>query len=357
MFESSPKITVLMAVYNGEKTIQRAIESILSQTFPDFEFLIIDDCSNDETIDIIQSYHDKRVRLHRNIQNIGQTESLNVGIKLARAPYIARMDADDYSFPKRLEKQYDFLQENPDFAVVGTNCLVVNETGEKRSISRGCSRYEDIILKMLYGSSINHVSVLMRTEPIKKLDGYRSKFMIAADFDLWSRLVRNGYKITTIPKILTAYVYSDKSYSYRNKTNKYEELVEIIYENIQCFSSYPTSKEDVQCVARIFSDEFSELSDEDRSMGQILFKNIVQNLKPELNIKVNNRRINKILCNNYYLAAFHLILDKRREEARQITLRCILNYGLNLYLIVLFSLTYSGNNIAKKINFLRAKYF
>ena len=115
----SPKITVLLTVYNRE-SISKTIESILSQTYQDFELLIIDNASTDKTQSIIKSYSDKRIRLYINEKNMGQTYSLNRGLALARGEYIARIDADDICLPKRLEIQADFLDKNPEFGFCGS---------------------------------------------------------------------------------------------------------------------------------------------------------------------------------------------------------------------------------------------
>ena len=101
-----------MSVYNGAKFLAEAIDSILAQTFTDFEFIIIDDTSSDDSLQVINSYKDARIVLLQNTKNIGLTKSLNIGIAKAKGKYIARMDADDISMPKRLEKQFDFMEEH-----------------------------------------------------------------------------------------------------------------------------------------------------------------------------------------------------------------------------------------------------
>ncbi|PKM79101.1 MAG: glycosyltransferase family 2 protein, partial [Firmicutes bacterium HGW-Firmicutes-13] len=115
-----PLVTVLMSVYNGEKYLNKAIESILDQTFADYEFLIIDDGSTDNSLEIINLHHDPRIRLIINPENYGLTKTLNIGICLAQGYLIARADADDFFEPTRLEKQIDFLQKHQDVDVVGT---------------------------------------------------------------------------------------------------------------------------------------------------------------------------------------------------------------------------------------------
>lgn len=353
---SKHQITVLMAVHNGEKTIRRAIESILSQTFRDFEFLIVDDCSTDNTVDIIKSYGDKRIKLHLNDVNVGQTKSLNIGLGLIESEYVARMDADDYSFPGRLGKQCEFIKQHPEYAVVGTDCLVVDEFGNKKSISRGCVEQEDIILKMLYGSPINHVSVLLDLNSVKDVGGYRPEFIIAADFDLWSRLIRKGYKLTTIPETLTAYTVSGDSYSYRSVPIKNKEVVDIVYENIRFFSDYVISKEDVELTMQMFLGEVASMSEENVLKGQLLFKNIVDEIKLELCQKINTNKIESILSNNHYLAAYHLILEERLSDARHLITRFVLNNGLNSRSFIIYLLTFVKPKLVKKLNYYKSKY-
>src|ERR1043165_9066720 len=116
----SPHVTVLMAVYNGEPFLAKAIDSILAQTYEDFELLVVDDGSTDATPDIVRSYGDRRVRTVRNPRNIGLARSLNVGLAEARGALVARHDADDLSYPDRFRRQVEFLAAHPDVAVLGT---------------------------------------------------------------------------------------------------------------------------------------------------------------------------------------------------------------------------------------------
>ncbi len=120
-------VSIIMPVYNSSGYLSDAIESILSQTYSDFEFIIIDDASTDNSIEIIYSYHDPRIVLLKNDINLGVTHSLNKGIKHARGKYIARMDADDIALPQRIELQVDFLEKNPEFILVGSFFEVIPE--------------------------------------------------------------------------------------------------------------------------------------------------------------------------------------------------------------------------------------
>src|SRR5688572_53842 len=122
-----PLVTVLMPVYNAERFLSEAIDSILQQSLTDFEFLIIDDGSTDCSREIINAYKDDRIRLVQNESNLAITASLNKGIHLARASLIARMDADDISYPERLQKQYNYLSNHPDCALLSTSARVITE--------------------------------------------------------------------------------------------------------------------------------------------------------------------------------------------------------------------------------------
>jgi glycosyltransferase involved in cell wall biosynthesis len=187
----SPKVTVLMAVYNGERYLRDAINSILKQTYTDFEFLIVNDCSTDSSRKIILSYSDSRIRLVENIENIGLTKSLNMGLSLCRGEYIARQDADDISLPTRLEKQVSCLNARPGIALLGTQTSCIDQNGN-RFKSIGLSRAESVLAirwQLLFGNPFAHSSVMIRTNVLRDLGGYDEHFVTSQDFDLWSRLL------------------------------------------------------------------------------------------------------------------------------------------------------------------------
>ena len=187
-----PQVSVLMSVYNSADYLSEAIESILSQTFTDFEFLIIDDGSSDESLSILQEYarKDQRVQVIENEQNMGLSLSLNKGLKLASCELVARMDADDVSEPKRLEMQVAFMRENPDVTVCGGAITVYEEP------SQGFSNpvtHEEVMAKNLFSCAFAHPAVLMRKTQILELaGGYDAEELYAEDFGLWARLAISG---------------------------------------------------------------------------------------------------------------------------------------------------------------------
>ncbi len=209
----NPKVTVLMSVYNGEKYLREAIDSILNQTFKDFEFLIVNDGSTDRTAEILRSYHDHRIKIINNEKNMGLTGSLNKGLKIARGEYIARMDADDISLPQRLEKEVAFLDQNKKVGLVGTYYLMINENGKVLHTVKCLTQDEKLREKLLEGNQFGHGSVMLRAECIKKVGLYRE---LAEDFDLWLR-ISEVYDIANIPEPLYKWRLNSKSVSVSRK--------------------------------------------------------------------------------------------------------------------------------------------
>ncbi len=220
-----PEITVLMSVYNGERFLKEAIESILHQTYKNFEFLIINDCSNDFSRNIILSYNDPRIRLIDNEQNIGLTRSLNKGIMLARGKYIARMDADDLSMPDRLEKEFAFMKANPDYAVVGTFLKVINENSDVKYTIEKPIEYTQILEFLKKDSCIAHGSAMIRKICLFDVGLYDESFEKAQDYDLWLR-ISERYKIYNISEYLYMWRIHDKNVSvkHRNEQKHYVEM-------------------------------------------------------------------------------------------------------------------------------------
>lgn len=199
-----------MPVYNGEAFLHEAIDSILNQTFTDFEFLIINDGSTDGTEKIIKSYTDPRINYHKNEQNIKLIATLNKGLALATGKYIARMDADDISLPERLEKQVQFMEHNLHVVACGAwaetfgvdNAFVKYEAG-----------HQDIMFKMLYQCHLVHPTVIMRTQEVQSFKPqFDFNFAHAEDYDFFVRL---GYKyqLANLQQVLLKYRSHAKSVS------------------------------------------------------------------------------------------------------------------------------------------------
>lgn len=204
----SPKVSVVMAVYNGEKYLRQAIDSILAQTFSDFEFIIVDDCSTDVTSQIIQGYNDKRIRFVRNEENLGLTRSLNKGLVLAGGEYIARMDGDDLSLPDRLAKQVAFMEANHDVGACGTWARDIDQEGK---VIRNREALIGDELDSFYWrvSPLIHPTAMFRFTPSLG-PWYDETIPVAQDYDLWLR-ISAGERLGNLPEYLLLYRVHDES--------------------------------------------------------------------------------------------------------------------------------------------------
>ena len=198
----NPAVTVLMTVYNGEDYLSEAIDSILDQSFTDFEFLIIDDASTDRSKEIILSYKDARIKYVYNDINIGQTASLNYGLQLSNGKYIARMDQDDLSHKERLRIQYIYMEENPNISVVGSWAKLINENGDKIGTTIHPTELLEIKESIALGCPISHSSTFFRKILIINIGGYPRDKVVTMDWGLWIMCIKNGYNLTNIPNSL-----------------------------------------------------------------------------------------------------------------------------------------------------------
>jgi glycosyltransferase involved in cell wall biosynthesis len=199
-----PKVSVVMSVYNGEKYLREAIESILNQTFTDFEFIIIDDSSSDSTSAILAEYasQDARLIIIRNDQNIGLTRSLNKGLAVTQGEYIARQDADDVSFPQRLQQQVNFLDNHPEVVLVSSNYEIIDAQG--RQIKQVKKSPEPLLIAwyLLFINYLGgHSVVMFRREPVINLGGYAEDYRYAQDYQLWLQLLNIG-DMGILPEVL-----------------------------------------------------------------------------------------------------------------------------------------------------------
>ena len=188
-FKSQVKISIVMAAYNGEVTIRHAIASIQGQSVEDWELIVVDDGSTDETVLIARSLaeSDKRIVVIRNEKNLGLAVSLNKGIFHSHGEYIARMDADDVSLPDRLKLQIDYMDSNPDVAVLGGGAIYMDEKGIELGNVMMPETHEAIIAWMLRSSPFIHPAVMARRSFFEKTGGYNESLKRAQDYDLWFR--------------------------------------------------------------------------------------------------------------------------------------------------------------------------
>jgi len=202
--KKKPAVSVVMPVYNSERYIGESIDSILNQTYDDFEFIIIDDSSTDSTKNIVEEYmsRDDRIKLI-NLENKGLVASLNEGVKHAKGEFIARMDSDDISFPNRLERQISYLQNNQDIVALGVWTLVIDEDGRPIQRWKLNKSHNEIVSRLLSGKGgqLIHPSIMLRRKALVKVGGYDERYKVSEDFDLYVRLSEIGI-LENLPEVL-----------------------------------------------------------------------------------------------------------------------------------------------------------
>lgn len=194
-------VSVVMPVYNAEQTVVEAIESILVQSFQDFELILVNDGSTDGTAAILERYAmDPRIRIHEQ-SNQGVTKSLNAGIALARGKYIARADADDFSDRRRLEIQHDFLERNPEVVLVASDFEKLYPDGKTKRIELPPD-HASLARQLFVANNIMHGSVMFRRDAFRQAGGYAEEWRHLEDFELWFRMLRLG-RFASIPQPLS----------------------------------------------------------------------------------------------------------------------------------------------------------
>lgn len=219
-----PTISVIMPAYNTEKYISTAIESILQQTFEDFEFIIIDDASTDRTYDIICSYHDKRIIRIRNHINLGVAACINIGLSIASSEYIARMDSDDISKPERFQKQIEFMNANSNLGISGTHMAVIDDEGRLIKEHHKKIGDETIKISLFFGhTSLAHPSIIIRKRIIDMHHlRYDTAFQYAEDYDLYCR-ASSFIVLDNYPECLVQYRVHQDSVS---QTHRQQQIMD-----------------------------------------------------------------------------------------------------------------------------------
>lgn len=230
-----------MPVYNGARYINYAIDSILSQTFTDFELIIVNDASTDETVAIISAYNDTRIRLVCNEKNIGITGTRNKGISSSRGEYIAMLDSDDIALPTRLEVQVRFLIENKEFGMVGTRFESIDSDGNTINKRLGIlASSDEFPLMLLFRNYFAQSTVMIRKSILP--EGHYRNFEPAEDYDLWIRIACKS-KVWNIPKVLVKYRIHNLSVTYNNSEIQENCVKSITNEYLSKLNVIPTDSE------------------------------------------------------------------------------------------------------------------
>lgn len=280
----SPKITVIMPVYNCELYIREAVDSILNQTFTDFEFLIIDDASTDKTVAVIKTYDDSRIQLIQKPENSGYSNSLNFGLKIAKGEYIARMDGDDISLPERFAKQVTFLDANVEVVMCGSWFNMIDSDAVKKLPED----HDAIKLTLLRRNCIAHPSVMMRKKILDKFNiSYNVTREPAEDYDLWVRLLLFG-KLHNLQEALLDYRIYVGQVSDKRVEDRQKNIIKIKFELLN-FLGVVWNADEHEILEKFFKDNtimrFSEFEIFKKVQNKLLISNDVVRFYPLLGFK------------------------------------------------------------------------
>ena len=224
----SPLVSILMPVFKTAPYLRVAVDSLLSQTFTDFELIVLNDCSPDNAEEILDTYDDVRIVRYKGVKNVGLSNVLNVGIEMARGKYIARMDSDDISLPNRLQIQVDYLEAHPDvdLASAGMRLFGAKEGTWIREINP-----EKVKIEALFHSPVLHASSVWRKDSFEKQGlRFRQETVPAEDYDLWTRAMLKGLKLVNLPEVLYEYrIHESQATMQTDKTAVKSREVQMAY--------------------------------------------------------------------------------------------------------------------------------
>ncbi|MBJ6801934.1 glycosyltransferase family 2 protein [Geomonas propionica] len=277
-FATAPLVTIVLPVYNGARYLREAIDSILGQTFCDFELIVINDGSRDDSSVIAQQYDDPRIRFYTQ-DNIGLAATLNRGIGLARGRYLARQDQDDISKPDRLERQVRFLEQHPEYGMVGTRAAIWVE-GEASPIEflHPCEN-EGLRFRLLFNNPFVHSSMMIRMEVFAAIGTYctdKSR-QPPEDYELWSRVTRR-FKVGNLPEVLHVYRETGSSMSRTGINPFLEKVVRISSENLRHTLGDTVSQQNVGNLAALYNGAFELVQPPVRpvALGGVLLRALVK---------------------------------------------------------------------------------
>ncbi|NER78117.1 MAG: glycosyltransferase [Leptolyngbya sp. SIO1D8] len=270
-----------MSVYNGSSDyLKESIDSVLKQSFSDFEFIIIDDFSSDDSWSVLSDYseHDSRIRLFRNSQNMGLTKSLNKGLSLAKGEYIARQDADDISMLQRFEKQVAWFNKHPETVLISSEIQRIRPNGTLGNISDRSCPSDLLSWHLLFHNHLGgHSQVMFRREPVVNLGGYNEAYRYSQDYELWCRLVKVG-QLSILPEALLQQRFHDASVSARKRTEQRTLVFEQVAHNIKQLTGKTLSLTDVEKLQHFWS------IDKDTKVERFPKTEIASYLSHQLNI-------------------------------------------------------------------------
>lgn len=225
---SAPQVSILMPVYNTALYLREAMDSMLSQTFTDFELIVLNDCSPDNAEEILDTYDDPRIVRYKGEKNVGLSNVLNIGIEMARGKYIARMDSDDISLPNRLQVQLDYLESHPEIDLVSVGMELF---GASDGVWKRERNPEKVKIEAMFHSPILHASSVWRKDRFER-NGLRfhQEMVPAEDYELWTRALVKGLKLINLPEVLYKYrLHQSQATLQKDKVSEKERMVQKNY--------------------------------------------------------------------------------------------------------------------------------
>lgn len=221
-----PTVSILMSVYNGERYLLSAVESVLGQTFSNWEFIIINDASTDTSASILNRYaqKDKRFKIITNVVNLGLTKSLNVGLSHCSGQFIARLDVDDCWSEEKLQKQIDYLNAHPAISVCGSQGWYLSDNGDRIGEKNLPLSSAAIKTKLLFNNQLIHSSWLARASALKEMNGYNPEFKYSQDYELLLRLAGAGHSLGNVSERLVGWRVRPDSLSWSNKRQEWAAI-------------------------------------------------------------------------------------------------------------------------------------
>lgn len=319
------EISVIMSVYNDECYIMNSVQSVLNQTFKNFEFIIIDDASTDGTFEILKKLNDDRIKLYRNKENQGLTKNLNFAIKKSVGKYIVRIDSDDICCVDRLEKQYNFILNKKDIDIIGSNAYLIDEKNHLKGITNEVNDNAIIKEKLNFMNALLHPSVLMKANMIKKFL-YNENYRSCQDFELWNR-IKDECNFYNLKEPLIFYRLNTKGITRMEIKNKNKRL---------------------EILNGILSNNSNLMKNEIDLINRLMLNLIPKNMEKDVLLvyrKIKNKALNKIFS-PIFLRYFKLRLLKYKCYELFIL-------GLKYYFLYFFRIFFcklNSQKINKKLN-------
>lgn len=290
---SIPLVTVFIPVYNGEKYIRESLESILYQTYQNLEILIVDDGSTDNTVKIVKSFHDSRIRLLINEENKGIPYTRNRGLAEANGKYLAIMDADDISYPHRIQKQVEFMEKNPEIDVAASYYKMIggklNKTFKPKFIKKN-----ELKIDLLFANSVGNPTSMIRMETIKKHNlRYNENYFVSQDYGMWTEISKIG-NLVIMPDVLLKYRFGHENISKKSEETKWKKrkiIIDSIHKNLLDYYGFNLNDKELETYNNFFS-ERPEIT---------VNKNVLNNLPNVIKKLINHNRKNSIFDSKLFI--------------------------------------------------------